>query len=109
MPFVEVVDVVTVDDALVTATRTVLVAAVVGVLGVGRLALVPVIVVAVVSVTVVEVVDVVFVGDGGMAAVGPVGVGMGIMDRAGRHQCVLSLAWVMASSAMWATWSSARE
>jgi hypothetical protein len=125
MPVVDVVGVVAVDDGFVTAALTVgvgmFVVAYVGIM----LAFIPVIVMGVVDVAVVEVVGMVAVVHGNVPAALTMGVRMlrvGVMGNVSHVRCssVVALGtgrfrspgsepWVMASRAMWATCSSARE
>jgi hypothetical protein len=86
---VEVVDVVTVGDRLVTARGAVLMG-VLGMRGVGQLALVPVSVVLAMDVTVVEVVPVAVVLDGRVLAAGPMGVVVIGMCAATAHRTLLA-------------------
>jgi hypothetical protein len=107
VPVVHVVDVVAVGDGLVAAALAVDVSvAVVGDMGVGS-ALVPMVIVLAVRVAVVQVVGVVAVDDGGVAAARRVAMVVAGVDlMGGGHRVFLSLAWVTASTAMRATWSS---
>lgn len=107
VPVVQIVDVVAVGHGLVATTVAVdVIVAVVGHMSVGP-ALVPVAVVLAVGVAVVEVVGVLAVGHSDVTTAGGVAmllVGVGLMG--GGHRVFLSLAWVTASAAMRATWSS---
>ncbi|HSV93125.1 MAG TPA: hypothetical protein VLH81_08610, partial [Desulfobacterales bacterium] len=74
--------------------------------------LVGVVAVRTMDVTVVQVVRMVTVGNRGVAACGPVGMGMGLVGNVGGHRCHRdspSWACLSASRAMWATWSSTSE
>jgi hypothetical protein len=104
---VEVVDVVTVLDRFVAASRSMLMISVIFVLSVNALALVPVAIVEVVHMAIVEVVDMVAVDDRGVSATGAVLVLVVFVDVVGSAHDGASSACRIASRAMWITCSSA--